>query len=181
MMVWMRNMRGAGSRDESADPGKSRKDHVHNSAEHEDQKGAVPIAELAKEETQNTIAETEEEPANQTRSQEITGSAEKAKNGNRSEKAENPVAEAEEEPPDETGSQEIARRAEKAQNGNGRKKAEDAFCGEIALPRQALEKRDMIGNHQPDRKNQGEANADVDAGADSRVAEEVKPTIAGQM
>jgi hypothetical protein len=136
-------MRGAGSPDKSADPGKSRKDHVHNSAEHEDLKGTVPIAELAEKETQNTIAETEEEPANQTRSQEITGSAEKAKNGNRS------------------------------------KKAENRGGSDVAFLRETLQKRDMIGDHQPGRKDQSEANADIDACTDSRVAEEVEPTITG--
>jgi hypothetical protein len=138
-------MRGAGPGDECADPGKGREDHVHDRTEHENQKSAVPIAELAEEQTEGTIAKAEDEPTYQTGGKEITRSAEKAKNGNRREKTENCAG------------------------------------SEVALPRKALEKRDMIGNHQPGGKNQGKANADVNAGADSRVAEEVKPTITGQM
>lgn len=138
-------MSGAGSPNESADPRNGCQDHVNNCAEHEDQKGAVPIAELAEEETEDTIAEAEDEPANQTRSQEIARRAEETKNGNCGEKTENP---------------------------GGR---------DVALQGETLQERHMIGNYQPDRKNQSEADADIDSSADSRVAEEMKPTIAGQM
>jgi hypothetical protein len=88
-MPWVRNVRGAGPPDEGADPGNGREDHVYNRAEHENQKGAVPITELAEEDAEDTVAQAEEEPANQTGSQEISRSAEKAKNGDRSEEAEN--------------------------------------------------------------------------------------------
>ena len=138
-------MSGAGSPNESADPGNGRQDHVYNRAEHENLKSTVPIAEPAEEETEGTIAEAEDEPADQTRSQEI------------------------------------ARRAEEAKNGHCGEKTENRRGSDVALQGKTLQERHMIGDHQPDRKNQSEADADIDTGADSRVAQEMKPTIAGQV
>lgn len=138
-------MRRAGSPDAGANPRKRREDHVDDRAKHENQKGAVPIAEPAEEETENTIAKAEQEPT------------------------------------DETRSQQIARSPEKAKDGDGSKKAEDPFGGKIALPSKALQKRNVISDHQPCRKHQRQTDADINAGADSRVVQEVEPTIAGQM
>jgi hypothetical protein len=65
-MLGMRKMCGAGSPDNSANPRNSCEDHVHDRPEHENQKSAVPIAELAKNEAENPVAQAEDEPSDKT-------------------------------------------------------------------------------------------------------------------
>src|SRR6266571_7571838 len=90
---------------------------------------------------------------------------------------ENAIAQTEKEPSDQTGGQEIPRHAKKTQNWNSSKKAKDCSGSDVALQRKALQKRNMIGNHQPRHKNQSEANPRVHAGANGGVAKDVKPTV----
>src|SRR2546427_2809575 len=75
----------------------------------------------------------------------------------------------------------MPRQAQKAKHWHGCKKAKNRGGGDIALQGKAFQKWRMIGNHQPCRKNQGQANTNVHSGADRRVAENVEPTITGQM
>ena len=67
--------------------------------------------------------------------------------------AKNTIAQAEKEPSDQAGGQEVSRHAKKTQDGNRSEKAEDRGGGDVTLQRKALQKRNMIGDHQPRHEN----------------------------
>jgi len=71
--------------------------------------------------------------------------------------------------------------AQKSKNGNRGEKAQDRGGSDIAFHRKAIQKRRVIGNHQPCGEYQSQTNANINAGADCRVAEDMEPTITGQM
>src|SRR5258705_5311289 len=71
--------------------------------------------------------------------------------------------------------------AQKPEDGNRGEKAENRGGGDKALRRKAFQERRVIRNHQPGGKYQSQADAYVDTGADRRVAEDMEPSIAGQM
>src|SRR5712692_3470742 len=75
----------------------------------------------------------------------------------------------------------MARQAQKPKNGNRSEKAQDRGGSDIALHRKAIQERGVIGNHQPCGEHQSQTNANINAGADCRIAENVEPTITGQM
>src|SRR5947199_7383540 len=91
------------------------------------------------------------------------------------------IAKAENEPRQEARCQEMSRQAQKAKNGNGSEEAEKRGAGDVALQRKAFEERGMIGNNEPCGENQSQANPHVNTGAYRRVAEDVEPTITGQL
>jgi hypothetical protein len=95
--------------------------------------------------------------------------------------AKSAIAHAENEPGKEARSQEMAWQAQESKNGNRSKKAEYRRRRDIALQRKALQERRVIRNQQPHGEYQSKANAHVNTGADCRVAENVEPTITGQM
>src|SRR5712692_3338866 len=95
--------------------------------------------------------------------------------------AQRAIAYAENHPAQEARCQEVARQAQKPKNGNRSEKAEDRSGGDIALQRKALQERGVIGDHQPCGEHQSQTYANINAGADCRIAENVEPTITGQM
>jgi len=95
--------------------------------------------------------------------------------------AETAVTKKKKEPADEAGRQQVSRRAQEPENGNGSQEAQHRGGGDVALHRKVLQERNMIGDNQPRRENQRQANSDVDTRSNRRVAEEMEPTITGQM
>src|ERR1700676_4619772 len=95
--------------------------------------------------------------------------------------AERTVAETENKPAKKTRGQEMSRQAQKPKDGNRGEKGENCGGGDKALRGKALQERRVIRNHQPRGKYQSHADAHVNTGADRRVAEDVEPTITGQM
>src|SRR5713226_5761604 len=95
--------------------------------------------------------------------------------------AESAIAHAENQPAKKARCQEMAWPAQKPKDRNRGKKAKNCRRGDIAFHRKAIQKRRVIGNHQPCGEYQSQTNANIDAGADRRVAENMEPTIAGQM
>src|SRR5213080_4903429 len=75
----------------------------------------------------------------------------------------------------------MPRQAQKPKNGNGSEEAENRGGGDIALQRKAFQEWGMIGNHEPCAENQSQTNTHVNTRANRRVAEDVEPTITGQM
>lgn len=135
----------ASSPDQRADPRNRRDNHIHNRPQHENLKRADPVAEPVEDQAEGPITKSENEPA------------------------------------DEAGSKQISWCAQEPQNGNGSQEAQHRGGGDVALHRKVLQERNMIGDNQPRRKNQRQANTDVNTRPNRRVAEEMEPTITGQM
>jgi len=95
--------------------------------------------------------------------------------------AERAIAQAENEPAKKARCQEMPRQAQKPQNGNRSEETENRGGGDIAFHRKAFQEWRMIGNHQPRGENQRQTNTHIHAGANRRVAEDMEPTITGQM
>ena len=81
-------MRGSGFPNAGTDPGNRRGDEIDNSAQHENFKGAVPVAERPEKHTERTIGQGEHAPGDQTRDQQISGFPEEPHHGHEREKAE---------------------------------------------------------------------------------------------
>ena len=77
-MIGMRIVRPAGSPNGSANPRKSRENHVYKGAVHENLNHAVPITELHKEQTENAIVQAEDKPRDEARSQQMAGHVQKS-------------------------------------------------------------------------------------------------------
>ena len=86
MMIGMRIVRPAGSPNGSANPRKSRENHVYKGAIHENLNHAVPVTELHKEQTESAIVQAEDKPRDEARSQQMAGHVQKSKNGDQREK-----------------------------------------------------------------------------------------------
>ena len=138
-------MRSTGSPDRGNNPAERGENHIHDGAQHENMERAEPITEPVENQAERAIADTENEPTEKSRCQEVPRHAQKPKNRNRSEKTEN--------------------------HGGG----------DIALQREAFQEWGVIGNNQPYGENQSQTNANVNTGANRRVAEDVQPAITGQM
>jgi hypothetical protein len=95
--------------------------------------------------------------------------------------AERAIAHAENNPANEARCQEVSWEAQEPKDGNARQEAQDRGGGNIALHREAIQERRVIGNQQPGGEYQRQAHTDVNTGADGRIAENVEPTITGQM
>src|SRR2546422_553322 len=95
--------------------------------------------------------------------------------------AERAITQAENQPAKKARCHEMPGQAQKPKNGNRGEKTQDRGGGDIALHRKAIQERGAIGNHQPCGEHQSQTNANINAGADCRIAENVEPTITGQM
>lgn len=84
-------------------------------------------------------------------------------------------------PGDDARGQQISGPAKKPQQRNRRKKAEHCSASDIALERKTHEERSLIGDDQPGREDQTEANAGVDAGAGGCVVKELQPARTRQV
>src|SRR5258706_7731665 len=95
--------------------------------------------------------------------------------------AQRAITHAENQPAEKARGHEMPGQAQKPKNGNRGEKAQDRGGGDIAFHRKAIQKRRVVGNHQPCGEYQSQTNANINTGADCRVAENMEPTIAGQM
>jgi hypothetical protein len=138
-------MRFPRSPDHADNPTERGEYHIHDGAQHENLERTEPVAEAVKNHAERAIARAENEPSKEARGQEMPWQAQKAK------------------------------------NGNGSQKAEDRGRRDIALQRETIQERRMIRDHQPRGENQSQANAHINTRANCRVAEDVEPTITGQM
>ena len=82
MIVGMSCMRSPGLPDDHTNPAYRGHNHVHNRAEHEYVEGTEPVFEFFKEDAQNPVADAEQEPAHETRGQQVAGLCHETKDRN---------------------------------------------------------------------------------------------------
>lgn len=95
--------------------------------------------------------------------------------------AKHAVDKTENHPGDHARSQEVPRPAKKPKNGNGGKKTKDRGRRNIALEGKTLENWNLIGDDQPGRKNQTEANSGIHAGANGGIGKKIQAARPGQI
>src|SRR5580700_9393806 len=94
---------------------------------------------------------------------------------------ESAITRTENHPGNQARRQEMARHKQESKNRDEREKTQNYSCSHIALHRKSFQEREMIRDDQPRRENQRHANTSIYTRSNRRIAEDVEPTVTGQM